>query len=255
MVQLNILFDGDIELYRAISEEVYIWAEDLHTLVSDAKESRQRMEVNIKKTQKLLEDWLETSLNVILCFSDNENWRKSLYPRYKANRTLQRRPIAFKAVKEWFIKNYNSKVWPRLEADDVLGILGTSDFNDNIIVSADKDLKCIPGWLFNPDKDTTPKLISLQEADHFHIWQALTGDNVDGYPGCPSVGPVAAYKALGKPGQYTLPELWERLISLYKRSGRSPEEALVQAKMARILRKDEWDFEKKECLWQPPSLL
>lgn len=259
---MNILFDADIFLYHACTgvEELYIWEQDLHTLVSDAREARQRMESDLHGVQKRVEQWLSAKLTPILCFSGANNWRKLAFPFYKANRIFQRRPIAFRSVKEWFIKNWDCRVWEGLEADDVLGILSTRDENDNIIISEDKDLKGIPGWLYNPAKDDHPKLISLEQADHFHMFQALTGDKVDGYPGCPDIGPVKALQALGEPGKHSVPEMWERVLRLYRRSLGGLDDALAdeiattQAKVARILREGEWDFEKKECLWNPPVI-
>lgn len=252
---MKLLIDGDVYLYRHCSaiETIFTWEEDLHTLVSDSREARQKMEIDLAGLQKKLEAWLKGPLDLIIAFSDSENWRKILYPPYKAHRLGLRKPIAYRPVKDWFIKNYPCRIVKGLEADDVLGILSTSDPDDCIIVSIDKDLRTIPGFLYNPDNDDHPKLISLQAADWFHMYQTLMGDLVDGYPGCPRIGPVKASKALGLIGSADGPEMWERVIRLYKRSGVSLEDATIQAKVARILRNGEWDFDKKECLWVPPK--
>jgi DNA polymerase-1 len=254
---LKILYDGDIFLYKhcKASEEIFTFGEDLQTIVSDSKEARQKMEIHIASIQKDLEKWLGHPLDVVICFSGSDNWRKSYYPPYKALRPGGLKPVSFKAVKDWFIANYNCKVWLGLEADDVLGILATTDIDDCIVVSSDKDLRGVPGFLYNHAKDTVPKLISLAEADHFHMLQALMGDIVDGYKGCPSYGPKKALQALGLPGEHPVPELWKRVIKAYRACGFDEEYATVQATVARILRKDEWDFELRKCLWKPPEII
>lgn len=252
---IKILIDGDVELYRACeaNEQIFDWNDGLHTLVSDSVESRQIMIEAINGHKKVIGDWLGTGdLSVIVCFSGNNNWRKLVYPRYKADRVKHRRPIAFKPVKEWFLKNYDSRINEHLEADDLLGILSTSDPDDCVIVSIDKDLQSVPGYLFNPDKDRQPHLRSLDEANHFHVFQTLMGDKTDGYPGCPGIGPVKALRALRKPGELPLTELWERAKNLYKRAGRL-QEIEAQAKVARILRNGEWCEKTNRCLWEIPN--
>ena len=82
---------------------------------------------------------------------------------------------------------------PTLEADDLLGIKATKEAYC-IIISEDKDLKTIPAMVFNPAKDTQVTNISQWEADYNHMMQTLTGDQTDGYAGCPSVGPKTAQK-------------------------------------------------------------
>ena len=40
--------------------------------------------------------------------------------------------------------------------------------------------------VFNPAKDTQVTNISQWEADYNHMMQTLTGDQTDGYAGCPN---------------------------------------------------------------------
>jgi len=253
---VNILIDGDIELYKACTgaEEIFTWETDLHTLVSDSKVAKKTMVENITNHQKVIEKWLSYPCSVTVAFSGSNNWRKTVYPDYKSNRVGGRRPIAFKPVKEWFVKNYNCDIRVGLEADDVLGILATGNRDDCVVVSIDKDLQSIPGYLYNPDKQRHPELVSLEQANWFHVYQTLMGDKTDGYPGCPTIGPVRAAAALGKPGEHTTDKLWERAWRLYRAAGRSLEDMRTQAKVARILRRGEWDQEKQLCLWDLPDL-
>ncbi len=137
---------------------------------------------------------------VLLCFSHKQNWRKQVLHEYKAKRAHIRRPMRLKAIRHRLAQDYPTKVVPQLEADDVMGILATMPkFKPNhqkIIVTEDKDLRCIPGWLFNPVKHREPKLISEDEADLWHMLQTLTGDSTDEYSGCPGIGISRAEKYL-----------------------------------------------------------
>jgi DNA polymerase-1 len=91
--------------------------------------------------------------------------------------------------------------------------------------------------------------ISSAEADLMFFTQILTGDTVDGYPGCPGVGPVKAAKLLDGVQRETA---WDTIRGAYAKKGISEEDALVQARCARILRAEDYDFaNKKIILWTP----
>jgi DNA polymerase-1 len=45
---------------------------------------------------------------------------------------------------------------------------------------------------------------------------------------------------------------WEAIVEAYESKGFTEEDALVQARVARILRKDDWDFDNNcHKLWTP----
>jgi DNA polymerase-1 len=79
--------------------------------------------------------------------------------------------------------------------------------------------------------------------------QTLTGDAVDNYKGCPGIG---VKRALGllfnkKPNEY-----WEIITKAFEKAGLTEMDALVQARMARILRTDDYNIQKGEVyLWSP----
>jgi len=78
------------------------------------------------------------------------------------------------------------------------------------------------------------------------LLQALTGDSVDGYPGCPGIGPKRAERLLNKETS------WETVVAAYAKEGLDEEYALAQARVARILRWDEYNIKKEEViLWTP----
>lgn len=188
----------------------------------------------------------------IVCLSSSSasNFRKQFFPEYKANRTNLVRPVLLQQVREHLEQNHPTYIRDTLEADDVMGILstGTMRRGKKIIVSEDKDMKTIPGWLFNPRKDEQPRLISEEEADYWHLYQTLVGDTTDNYKGCPSIGEVKAKKALDADCS------WATVVSLFEAKGLTEDDALVQARLARILRASDYDFKKKgPILWQPPT--
>jgi 5'-3' exonuclease len=252
----TLLLDADIVAYRlsATAQRSYKWpgmgkasvaADDFDTLP-------ERIDAEVSSlTQAIQAD------RVIVCLScpTAENWRLGVLPTYKANRTGVERPVHLAAVKDYLEAEYPSYRRDTLEADDIMGILSTHPNlvpGRKVIVSEDKDLQTIPGWLFNPAKDRQPRLISPALADRFHLYQALVGDTTDGYTGCPGIGPkkaqerIAACDAAGR-------DLWRgAVVPLYESRGLTEQHALVQARVARICRASDYDFKKKEVrLWTP----
>lgn len=195
--------------------------------------------------------------DVIVCLSCTtvDGWRYALWDGYKAGRG--RKPHWLAAVKDHMEQAYPSYRRPTMEADDIMGILSTHPTlipGKKIIFSEDKDMKTIPGWLFNPAKDVKPRLVTLDEADGFHMLQALMGDSTDGYKGCPGIGPMKAAAILfGVSPPWGHPEeMWPAIVATYKSKGLTEEDALLQARLARICRHTEYDFKKKEViLWEP----
>jgi DNA polymerase-1 len=145
----------------------------------------------------------------------------------------------------WVEDNWPSHRQATLEADDVMGILGSAPDIDTVIVSDDKDMKTIPGKLFRPN-DGDLLDINLLEADRNFYSQTLTGDVTDGFAGCPKVGAVTAAKILGNRPDWSLVE------NQFAKAGMSRDEAITQARMARILRVDDWDAKNEQVkLWEP----
>ena len=74
------------------------------------------------------------------------NFRKKIYPEYKANRT-QPKPRHLKDLQDYSVEKLNAEFAPdTLEADDALAINQTED---SIICSLDKDLLQVPGNHFS----------------------------------------------------------------------------------------------------------
>lgn len=220
----------------------------------------------------------------ICVISGKGNFRLDILETYKGNRVAKRKPVGYPAFCESTMEHFeatgvnNAFRWDGVEGDDVLGILMTkpelADCDRVIGVSCDKDFNTIPGdffWI------THMELVrnDLAAADKWHMRQTLMGDTTDGYGGVPGVGEAfegSLMDWLDAPKFYEAYEhellrgprkgqtetrtrvidqpegasLWDCMVSLAKAQGMSEEDLLVQARVARILRASDWDFEKQE---------
>ena len=155
------------------------------------------------------------------------------------------KPFGFKRVINQLKKDYKVIVKDTLEADDTMGIYATK-YPGNIIVSPDKDMKQIPGKLYNFDEtvDITP-----EEGARWHLIQTMSGDNTDGYSGVPGIGIKRAEKIFSEKG-YT----WQAVVETFEEKGMTEADALTNARLARILTINDYDEAKKEpILWTAPS--
>jgi DNA polymerase-1 len=260
-VSRTLLVDADIMAFRASSatEGVFYFSGDT---------SPPAVEENLERALEVAANDIESTANklkatkVIVCLTDDvdlatgevTNFRCGVYPPYKSNRLGTRRPSTLRRVKDFYAERYECYQRPTLEADDCMGILSTGKLvpGEKIIVSEDKDMQTIPGLLFNPKKDKTPRRISELEADRFFMLQTLTGDSTDGYPGCRGVGPKSKW-VLHLQSAVTPAEMWETVCAAFESKGFTQDDALVQARCARILRAAVWDFHtRKPRLWLPP---
>jgi DNA polymerase-1 len=256
------LIDADILAYQAatVSEQAFDWGDGFWTLHAFEKDAIQYFE---ELLQKILEKTEAT--DYILAFSDKDNWRKSVLPTYKGNRADKRKPLLLKFMREYAQHKHQSVTLPEMEGDDVLGIWSTmpsklEPVREFIICTIDKDLKTIPGTHYNFGKDEMFE-ITEHQADRYHMMQTLTGDTTDGYAGCPGCGPKGAEKVLqaaldeGTPwaNPQQLRELyWKHVVKAFDKAGLGEEEALVQARVARICRSSDYDhLNKKVILWKP----
>lgn len=255
------LIDADILAYQASStvERPIKWNDDLWTLHAFESEAQEHFDNMVKTITE------KAGCNAhVLCWTDSNNWRKNVLPSYKSNRTSTRKPIVLSAIRKWAQDNYESRIIPNLEGDDILGLMATDPTMENkvIICTIDKDLKTIPANHYNFAKDEL-FTVSVHEANMYHMMQTLTGDATDGYKGCPSIGGVTAKKILDKVLEEATPwasqaqldaMMWKAVVATYAKAGLGEEEALVQARVARILRYPEYAFKQQRVnLWNPAT--
>lgn len=253
-----LLIDGDQYLYRACAacEKDVRWDDENHVLVSNELEVWDTVQGALKK---VFDHFGVT--DHVLAMGDGPYFRHKLDPSYKGGRP--RKPLCFYDVRERMREKYEIVTMPGIEADDILGILATKPNDvDKIIVCKDKDLKGVPGKLWDGLKFFN---ITEADADYHHFYQTLVGDTSDGYKGCPGVGPKKAEVLLNTvpPGAdpdstYDVPVSnayrWRAVVDAFLKAGLKEEDALRNARLARILRWSDWDSKKKEpILWTPPA--
>lgn len=270
-----LLLDADIVAYVAssVSQTDIDWG-NAETHDVDMDKALQETDRLISETMVDLE-----ADKVMVCLTDpHSNFRNLVYPPYKQNRKDLERPKLLGPVKAHLAHEYQSFIRPGLEADDIMGILATrpsllhkqlGKVDEAIMVSIDKDMRTIPGLLYNPDKPELGVLdINEEDANRFLMWQTIVGDRVDGYPGCPGVAEGGKYTAAGfeegarsyglahEVFECDYEDLWDYVVWVYCRAGLTEGDALVQARCAHILRSFTYDFEKREpILWTPEHLL
>jgi DNA polymerase-1 len=254
MTKRVLLIDADVIAYNAASacmQEIE-FSPGYYTWQSSFEEVLSTFDAQIETIKETLD-----GDEIKLCLTDSEgNFRKAVLPTYKGKRG--KKPLVLKALKEFLVSDRQAYFRPGLEGDDCMGILATVKSSDErIIVSIDKDMKQIPGkWVRWPDAVVTT--IEPAEADYFHILQTLTGDVTDGYSGVPGIGPKKAAALLepfvveGKYPTFDNAAAWAAVVEVYGSKGLTEEDALVQARVARILRASDYDFKLKQpILWTP----
>lgn len=242
--ELELRIDADFYAYRSaqVNEEELDWGEDLICIYSDLK----RVTRTFKEQIDAIQSRFDTD-NVTLYFSDTKNFRKGVDPEYKGNRT-KRKPVGYVKLLQWCTDNYRTVRVKNVEADDALGMDCHLSPEEFILVSPDKDMKQISCRHFNNEEEF---YVGPDEADLFFWTQCLTGDAVDGYKGVPGVGAVKAKSILSKVknGDY-----WSTIVAAYEKAGLSEEDAVRNARLARILRPGEYNSTIKEpVLWTPPQ--
>jgi len=239
---MNLLIDADYIVYKgcAAAETEIDWGSDVIMVTSRFSEAYKNI---TKDINKIIEEFGGFS-KPILFFSDSINFRKKILPEYKGHRN-RKKPCGYKRVINQLKTEYEVVVMDTLEADDAMGIYATK-FSGNVIVSPDKDMRQIPGSLYN-----MAEMMTVKKADgaKWHLIQTLAGDQTDGYAGAPGVGVKRAEVLFDKHG-YS----WETVVNVFKEKGLNEEIALQNARLAKILTVDDYDF-KQRCpiLWTPTS--
>ena len=201
---MKLLIDADFIVYKACAaaETEIDWGDDtilVTSKFSDAYNATQRELTKLKNK-------FGSFTSMILFFSDSVNFRKKILPDYKGHRN-RKKPCGYKRVINALRKEYKVIVKPTLEADDSMGVYATK-YPGNMIVSPDKDMKQIPGKLYNFEQTFT---ITPDAGAAWHLIQSISGDQTDGYGGVPGIG-VKRAESLFKEKGYT----WKPVVDSKK---------------------------------------
>ena len=238
---MKLLVDADYVVYKccASAESEIDFGEDVIVVTSKFSDAFNCVKRELKK---IAQNFFDPEF--ILFFSDSKNFRKSIQPAYKGHRN-RKKPCGYKRVINQLKTEYQVIVMPTLEADDALGIYATAN-PGNVICSPDKDMRQIPGQLFDM-KET----MSVNEAEgaKWHLIQTLAGDQTDGYAGVPGIGVKRAVSLFEEKG-YS----WKTVREAFADKDLSEEVALENARLARILQCTDYDVENQQpILWTPAA--
>jgi 5'-3' exonuclease len=242
---MSLLIDADYIVYKccAATETEIDFGEDLIVVTSRFSEAYEYVErelYNIASDLGCFDD-------SILFFSDSVNFRKSIDPAYKGHRN-RKKPCGYKRVINALKADYPVRIMRTLEADDALGIYATKE-PGHIICSPDKDMRQIPGQAIRSYSTEVVVTITPEMGDRWHLIQAMAGDQTDGYAGIPGIGIKRAEALLEANGA-----TWQTVVDAFAAKDLDESVALMNARLAKILQCDDYDFTNQEPrLWNPSS--
>lgn len=249
----TLLVDGDIAVYRFSyrGQEDIDWGGGVTTQLLDEGKALREIDEFLDGLKRKLK-----AQAIKVCLSGCKVFRYDVLSSYKHNRKGCDKPQLYHRLVEHLLDHYDVVRHEKLEADDCMGLLSSADPKNTVVCSIDKDLRQIPGWFYNWKDAESPELIPARQADIWFYAQALSGDPTDGFSGCPKIGKKRALAAVRsiKDGQNWESEVWKKIVELYAKAGLDESYALTQARVARILRDGEFDWENGRVkLWKPQA--
>jgi len=240
---MSLLIDADYIVYKccAACEAEIDYGDDVIVVTSKFSEALAAVERDLYNIATNLGCFDDS----ILFFSDYINFRKSLAPDYKGHRN-RKKPCGYKRVIKALQKTLPVIIMPTLEADDALGIYATKE-KGHIICSPDKDMRQIPGQLY----DFTQGVVEItpEMGDRWHLIQTMAGDQTDGYSGVPGIGIKRADALLEQHGSN-----WQTVVDAFAEKDLDEDVALLNARLAKILQVENYDFLNEQIKhWVPAT--
>jgi len=244
---MTLLIDADWLIYNSCCacEEDTRWTEHEHTLHSDERDIMNLIDNRIDVYKNIAGE----NHDIIMCFTSYPTFRHEIFPEYKIHRIGRRKPLALRSVINNCKKIYDCVSYPNLEGDDVLGLLATNgQYKNPIIVSVDKDMRTIPCKLIAAEE---VEHITEKKANRHWFEMSIAGDSTDGIVGVKGTGMVTATKLLADTPD-TIDALWSKVAETYTKKGYTLADAILNARLTRILREGDYDYNTGEVkLWQP----
>ena len=240
---MSLLIDADYIVYKRCAgcETEIDFGNDVIVVTSRFSEALAAVERELYNIANDLGCFDDT----ILFFSDSINFRKSLDPDYKGHRN-RKKPCGYKRVIKALQETFPVIIMPTLEADDALGIYATKE-KGHIICSPDKDMRQIPGQLYDLTQGVVE--ITKEEGDRWHLIQTMAGDQTDGYSGVPGIGIKRADALLEQHGSN-----WQTVVDAFAEKDLDEDVALLNARLAKILQVENYDFLNEQIKhWVPAT--
>lgn len=162
-------------------------------------EKKKEMRMSIDRTMNAVETYYFSD-DFKVAIKGRGNFRKDLYPEYKA----QRKPMQDSVLElldygiEYFIEKYGAVPADGMEADDLVSIWANDarEAGDaHSVIGIDKDLLQIPGNHYNFVKNEH-QFVDADSANLKLMLQCLTGDTSDNIKGLKGIGPKKADKII-----------------------------------------------------------
>ena len=244
---MTLLIDADWLIYNSCCacEEDTRWTEHEHTLHSDERDIMNMIDNRIDVYKTIAGE----KHDIVMCFTSYPTFRHEIFPEYKIHRIGKRKPLALRSVINNCKKIYDCVSYPNLEGDDVLGLLATNgQYKNPIIVSVDKDMRTIPCKLIAAEE---VEHITEKKANRHWFEMSIAGDSTDGIVGVKGTGMVTATKLLADTPD-TIDALWSKVAETYTKKGYSLADAILNARLTRILREGDYDYNTGTVkLWNP----
>ena len=244
---MTLLIDADWLIFSSCCacQEDTQWNEWEHTLHSDVRDCLNLIENRLDVYRTIA----ETKHDIVMCFTSYPTFRHEIFPDYKINRIGKLKPLALKNTINKVKERYECITYPNLEGDDVLGLLATNGRYDNpIIVSVDKDMRTIPCKLLAAEE---VEHITQKKANRHWFEMSMAGDAGDGIQGIKGMGMVTASKTLADTPD-TIEALWDKVSKTYIKKGHTLADAILNARLTRILREGDYNYQTGEVnLWKP----
>ena len=244
---MTLLIDADWLIYNSCCacEEDTRWTEHEHTLHSDERDIMNLIDSRIDVFKTIAGE----KHDIVMCFTSYPTFRHEIFPEYKIHRIGKRKPLALRSVINNCKKIYDCVSYPNLEGDDVLGLLATNGQYENpIIVSVDKDMRTIPCKLIAAEE---VEHITEKKANRHWFEMSIAGASTDGIVGVKGTGMVTATKLLADTPD-TIDALWSKVAETYTKKGYTLADAILNARLTRILREGDYDYNTGTVkLWNP----
>jgi len=194
----------------------------------------------LEKVQQILDS--TGCCDAELHFTSGMNFRYTVDPSYKANRTGTRRPEGLYKLKVMLLEEYPGSISTEWEADDIVAYKKKAEPDKYIMAAIDKDiLYSVPGTHFNyyskleaKSGPIMPHFVTIDEynALQYNYKQAIIGDSTDGIKGVPGLGKAKVDKLFRD--NMSEEDMWNTVVKAYKDKGMDIIDAMITMQLVSV---------------------